>query len=95
MNFWLILGFAAQLCFFSRFLVQWIASERQKRSVIPVQFWYFSLFGSLGLLVYAIHIKDIVFTLGLAGTAFVYIRNLMLIYKNAKENKKGPRKTKK
>lgn len=78
---WFAIGFAGQTAFFSRFLVQWIASERQGRSVIPTVFWYLSLVGSTVLLVYAIHRKELVFMLGQTVGAFVYIRNLMLIRK--------------
>jgi len=84
---WLYLGLAAQLCFTMRFLIQWIASEIKKESVIPVYFWYFSLLGSLGLLIYAVHRKDPVFILGQSAGCFIYIRNLMLIYKKKKGEK--------
>ncbi len=87
MNGWLILGFSGQVCFFMRFLVQWIASERKKRSVIPIYFWYLSLAGGLTLLIYAIHIKDPVFIVGQSTGAFIYIRNLMLIYKEKKRGR--------
>ena len=86
MKFWLIVGFGGQICFFMRFLVQWIASEKKGMSVIPIYFWYLSLAGGLTLLVYAIHIKDPVFILGQSCGSFIYIRNLMLIYKNKKKN---------
>ncbi len=75
---WLILGFSAQACFFSRFLVQWIASERQKRSIIPMAFWYLSLAGGSGLLVYSIHVGDPVFILGQSMGALIYLRNIWL-----------------
>ncbi|MCZ6855345.1 MAG: lipid-A-disaccharide synthase N-terminal domain-containing protein [Gammaproteobacteria bacterium] len=75
---WLIIGFSAQACFFSRFLVQWIASERQKRSIIPMAFWYLSLAGGSGLLVYAIHVGDPVFILGQSMGALIYLRNIWL-----------------
>jgi len=78
---WLIIGFAGQAMFTMRFLVQWVASERKKQSVIPLAFWYFSLAGGLILLIYAIHRKDPVFILGQAAGAFIYLRNLMLIYR--------------
>jgi lipid-A-disaccharide synthase-like uncharacterized protein len=78
-DFWVIWGVLAQLMFTLRFLLQWIASERHGTSIIPVSFWYFSLFGSLGLLVYAIVRADPVFILGQAFGSVVYIRNLMLI----------------
>lgn len=76
---WLILGLGAQGLFSGRFLVQWIASERRKKSVIPVAFWYLSIAGSSLLLVYALHKKDPVFVLGQAGGLLVYVRNLMLL----------------
>jgi lipid-A-disaccharide synthase-like uncharacterized protein len=71
-------GFVGQAFFFSRFLVQWIASERAGRSVFPIAFWYLSLFGGLTLLVYAIYRQDPVFILGQATGAFIYLRNLHL-----------------
>jgi len=76
---WLLLGLVGQAAFFSRFLVQWIASERAGESYIPLAFWYLSLVGSLILLVYAIHRREPVFLLGYLPNAFVYIRNIMLI----------------
>ncbi len=75
---WLVIGFSGQACFFSRFLVQWIASERQKRSVIPMAFWYLSLAGGLVLLIYAIHVGDPVFIVGQSTGAFIYLRNIWL-----------------
>ena len=77
-NPWVVLGFVAQGFFTMRFLVQWIASERQGRSVVPVAFWYLSVAGGGLLLVYAIYRKDPVFILGQAAGLVVYIRNLML-----------------
>ncbi|WP_274626835.1 lipid-A-disaccharide synthase N-terminal domain-containing protein [Arvimicrobium flavum] len=76
---WLGIGFLGQAMFSMRFLVQWIASERIKRSVIPHAFWYFSLFGGLTLLSYAIYRLDPVFIIGQATGLFIYIRNLMLL----------------
>lgn len=78
-NLWLAIGFAAQAIFASRFLVQWIASERARASVMPVSFWYLSLAGGLMLLGYAIHRRDPVFILGQAFGVVVYLRNLYLI----------------
>ena len=75
---WIVLGFVAQGLFTMRFLVQWIASERQKKSVVPVAFWYLSVAGGGLLLVYAIYRKDPVFILGQATGLVVYVRNLML-----------------
>ncbi len=85
MNGWIILGFIGQTAFFMRFLVQWIASEKKGESFIPIYFWYLSISGGLILLVYAIHIGDPVFTLGQSCGVIVYIRNLMLIYKNSRK----------
>jgi lipid-A-disaccharide synthase-like uncharacterized protein len=76
---WLVVGFAGQAFFFSRFLVQWIHSERMGRSAIPRLFWYLSLGGGLLLLTYAVHRQDPVFILGQTTGAFVYVRNLMLL----------------
>ena len=78
---WLAIGTGGQLLFMARFVVQWIVSERQKRSVIPVAFWYLSLVGSLVLLSYAIHKRDPVFIMGLSLNSLVYVRNLWLIYR--------------
>lgn len=73
---WLIIGFLGQAFFFSRFLVQWLASERAGRSVIPMAFWYFSLLGGGTLLAYAIHVGDPVFIVGQSTGTFIYLRNL-------------------
>ncbi|MEK6889821.1 MAG: lipid-A-disaccharide synthase N-terminal domain-containing protein [Nanoarchaeota archaeon] len=87
-NFWIVLGLLAQLCFFSRFLVQWIVTERNKKVTIPLAFWYLSLAGGLGLLAYAIHIKDPIFILGQSTGLFIYLRNLII----ANKEKDGKRK---
>ena len=79
---WIGFGFAGQLILGMRFLIQWIASERKKESYIPVFFWYLSLAGAAILLTYAIHRKDPVFILGQTTGFIVYVRNIMLIYKN-------------
>ena len=84
---WISVGFLGQIAFMMRFLVQWIVSERRGESVIPIAFWFFSLGGSLILLSYAIHRRDPVFTLGQSFGFIVYIRNLMLIYRNRDGNK--------
>ena len=76
---WLAFGFLGQAIFGARFLVQWIASERKKESVIPTYFWYFSIGGGIVLLAYAIHRRDIVFGVGQAAGLFVYARNLYFI----------------
>src|ERR1700704_2044561 len=76
---WIGIGFAGQFLFMMRFLWQWIQSERQKRSIIPIAFWYFSLAGGMTLLAYAIHRRDPVFITGQTLGVFVYLRNLALI----------------
>ncbi len=81
---WLVVGFLGQACFSARFLVQWIASERRRRSVVPVYFWYFSVAGGLILLAYAIHRLDPVFSVGQAAGLVVYGRNLYLIAQQRK-----------
>ncbi|MBR9705607.1 hypothetical protein GOV14_01090 [Candidatus Pacearchaeota archaeon] len=89
-SFWLVFGFAAQACFFSRFLVQWIASEKSKKSVIPIAFWYLSLLGGIGIFIYAVNIRDIVFMSGQGLAVFIYLRNLILIYREKNETKNKP-----
>lgn len=84
LSFWLVFGLLAQSIFFMRFVVQWIASEKRKESYIPVQFWYLSLAGGIGLLIYSIHIQDPVFILGQSVGVFIYIRNLTFIYRKKK-----------
>ncbi len=76
---WIIIGFAGQALFSARFIVQWLASERVKRSIIPTAFWYFSLAGGLTLLAYALHKQDPVFIAGQGLGLIVYLRNLYLI----------------
>lgn len=76
---WIVIGFIGQALFSSRFLLQWMASERARRSVVPTAFWYLSLAGSSVLLAYAIHRADPVFIAGQAGGFLIYLRNLHLI----------------
>jgi lipid-A-disaccharide synthase-like uncharacterized protein len=76
---WLFVGFAGQALFSARFLVQWIVSERARRSVVPTAFWYLSLGGGATLLAYAIRRADPVFVVGQAAGLAVYLRNLWLI----------------
>jgi len=78
---WIIIGLMGQLLFSWRFILQWITSEKNKRSVIPIGFWYLSIGGSLILLSYAIHRTDPVFILGQSGGLIIYLRNLILIYR--------------
>ena len=76
---WVAVGFLGQALFTARFLVQWVQSERQRRSVTPIAFWHFSLAGGVVLLLYAMHRRDPVFILGQAGGLLIYSRNLWLI----------------
>lgn len=76
---WLVIGFLGQICFFFRFFLQWIASERQKKSTFPTAFWYCSILGGGILLSYAVYRKDPVFILGQATGLLIYFRNLHFI----------------
>ena len=87
---WVILGFVAQGFFTMRFVVQWIASERARKSVIPVAFWFFSIGGGVLLLVYALYRRDPVFIAGQALGLVVYIRNLYFIIVNGRQSSAGP-----
>ncbi|OFW86990.1 MAG: hypothetical protein A3J37_05245 [Alphaproteobacteria bacterium RIFCSPHIGHO2_12_FULL_45_9] len=82
---WLTIGFLGQGMFFMRFLVQWIASEKERKSVIPQSFWYFSIAGSLILLAYAIWRQDPVIMLGQSTGFIIYFRNLYLIHRAPKD----------
>lgn len=79
LDWWVLLGFVAQAFFTARFVVQWIASERAGKSVVPLAFWWFSIGGGLLLLVYALYRKDPVFIAGQAFGVFVYLRNLYFV----------------
>jgi len=78
---WLVLGFAGQAVFGGRFLVQWIGSERARKSVMPIAFWYLSIVGAFLLFAYAWHRRDPVFMLGQAGGLLIYLRNLYLVHR--------------
>jgi lipid-A-disaccharide synthase-like uncharacterized protein len=81
LDFWAAFGLVAQLAFTARFVVQWLASERAGKSVMPLAFWYLSLGGSTGLLVYAVARADPIFILGQSLGSIIYLRNLTLIYR--------------
>jgi lipid-A-disaccharide synthase-like uncharacterized protein len=83
---WVILGFVAQGLFTMRFVVQWIASERARKSVMPVAFWFFSIGGGALLLVYALYRRDPVFIAGQALGLVVYTRNLYFIIVNGRQS---------
>ena len=84
---WLAIGLAGQCLFMARFIVQWIHSEKHGQSLIPVSFWYLSLFGGLIVLAYGVHKLDPVIILGQLPGAVVYTRNLMLIKRNVRQTK--------
>ena len=86
---WIVVGFAGQALFSGRFILQWIASERARRSVVPKAFWYFSLLGGTTLLAYAIHQRDVVFMVGQASGLLIYVRNLMLVREQAASPEKA------
>ena len=81
-DLWFGVGFLGQALFGSRFIVQWLLSERAGRSVMPIAFWFLSLAGGATLLAYAIYREDPVFIVGQAGGLLIYFRNLHLIYKD-------------
>ncbi|WP_372422178.1 lipid-A-disaccharide synthase N-terminal domain-containing protein [Salinarimonas chemoclinalis] len=82
-----LIGLLGQLLFTARFVVQWIASERAGKSVVPISFWFFSLGGGFILLGYAVYRQDPVFIIGQALGSFIYMRNLMLIAKSKRETR--------
>jgi lipid-A-disaccharide synthase-like uncharacterized protein len=80
-DLWVVFGFIAQFMFMMRFVVQWIASERARRSIIPIAFWFFSVAGGSLLLTYAIYRQDPVFIAGQAGGLFIYFRNIWFVFR--------------
>ena len=82
---WLAVGFVGQAFFFMRFVVQWIASERARRSVIPDAFWWLSIIGSMIMLSYAIYRRDPVFILAFTPNVFIYSRNLYFLKREREE----------
>jgi len=82
---WLIVGFVAQLMFSMRFIIQWIASERARRSIVPETFWYFSFLGGMMLFAYAIYRVDPVFILGQGTGLLIYARNIHFIWTHKRE----------
>jgi lipid-A-disaccharide synthase-like uncharacterized protein len=81
----LIIGFVGQAAFGARFLVQWIYSEKYRRSVIPIAFWYLSLAGGVILFSYAVQRRDPVFIVGQCTGVFIYARNLHFIYRERRQ----------
>ena len=85
LDWWAVLGFFAQALFSMRFLVQWIASERARRSIIPIAFWWFSIAGGLLLFIYSLHRRDPVFIIGQGGGLFIYVRNVMFVLREQRQ----------
>ena len=85
LDWWVVLGFVAQALFTMRFLVQWIASERAGRSVIPIAFWVFSIGGGVLLFVYALYRRDPVFIAGQGLGLFIYLRNLYFVLREKRQ----------
>lgn len=90
---WLVIGFMGQALFSARFIVQWLASEKIKKSVIPNLFWWFSIGGGAVLLIYALHRADPVFIVGQGMGLFIYLRNIYLIYRKPKANDQATTET--
>jgi lipid-A-disaccharide synthase-like uncharacterized protein len=87
LDWWAYVGIIAQALFTGRFLVQWIASERAGRSVVPFSFWILSISGGLLLLVYALYRRDPVFILGQGLGVVIYMRNLVLVLRERRESR--------
>ena len=85
---WLAVGLIGQALFSARFVVQWLQSEKLKKSVIPSAFWYFSMAGGMTLLAYAIHRRDPVFIIGQSTGLFIYFRNLQFLWGDRKRSAK-------
>ncbi len=83
---WVLVGLGGQILFMMRFMIQWIASEKARKSVIPISFWWFSIGGAAVLLAYAIYRADPVFILGQSLGFFIYSRNLWFIYLERRES---------
>jgi lipid-A-disaccharide synthase-like uncharacterized protein len=82
LDFWLVFGIAAQLLFTARFVVQWVVSEKLGKSVVPLAFWFLSMGGGVMLLIYGLVRREPIIIMGQALAVFIYMRNLMLIFRN-------------
>jgi lipid-A-disaccharide synthase-like uncharacterized protein len=85
LDWWVLLGFVAQAFFTARFAVQWLASERAGKSVVPIAFWWCSIGGGVLLLIYALYRRDPVFILGQGFGVFVYLRNLQFVLRERRQ----------
>ena len=88
-DLWLVFGIAAQILFAMRFVVQWIASERAGRSVMPTAFWFFSIAGGSMILTYGIVRREPIIIIGQVLAVFIYVRNLMLIFRERRARATG------
>ena len=86
-DLWLVFGIVAQMLFAMRFVVQWIASEKAGRSVMPMAFWFFSMAGGLLTLIYGLVKREPIIILGQVLSVFIYVRNLQLILKDRRRTK--------
>jgi len=86
---WLVIGLVGQALFSARFILQWLQSERVKKSVIPSAFWYFSMAGGTTLLAYAIHRQDPVFIIGQGTGLIIYFRNLQFLWRDRKNSRQS------
>ena len=87
LDWWAYIGIIAQALFTARFVVQWLASEKAGRSVIPFSFWLLSIGGGVLLLIYALYRRDPVFILGQAFGVLIYLRNLTFVLRERREEK--------
>lgn len=85
---WITIGMVGNLLFFSRWVVQWVASERTGRSVIPLAFWFFSIGGSMVLLAYAVYRRDPVFIVSQLPNSLIYFRNIHLVRRARRQDAK-------
>jgi len=88
-DFWLAFGLAAQALFTARFVIQWFASEKAGKSVVPLAFWFLSMGGGMMLLIYGIVRREPIIILGQALAVFIYLRNIMLIIKERRAGGDG------
>jgi lipid-A-disaccharide synthase-like uncharacterized protein len=89
---WVTIGLAGQVAFFGRMAIQWIVSEKEKRSVVPPAFWYLSLFGGVALFTYFAWRQDFVGVLGQSTGIVIYARNIRLLYKQRRRERRDAEK---
>jgi lipid-A-disaccharide synthase-like uncharacterized protein len=85
---WTVLGFVGNILFSSRFFLQWLASERQKKVIVPSYFWYLSFWGSVLNLIYALHIDNATIIFGVIALPIIYGRNIILLHSARKDGKR-------